>query len=268
MNKKEIAGWGSASLVAPMLLGAMTMSVAIGASGTDFDEQAGADSSSAAVTSTVATEELCTWYLLGAPSSLALSAGVDGDGDPVEYEGTALSLSAQLIHADSASLTAYASGNETGDNLWADDGFSECTFYGEVTRPIVTVELDGIDFTAAVAAGETDAGAADSAVSFSATAQSELTFDFETRGSTCTSWTVADINVVSEATKQGVPMKVASLDDVGNPVNVASDAKRCSRESTISTTVPASLTPTYPGQDYVWTGPTVTYTLRTSGTSE
>lgn len=268
MNKKEIAGWSIAALTAPMLLGAMTMSVAIGASGDDFAEQASADSSSATVTSTVTTEELCTWYLLGAPSSLALEAGTDGNGNDLEYEGVALSLSAELVHADSASLTAYSSGNESGDNLWGDDEYSECTFYGEATRPIVTVELADIEFTAATSGTADPANQADTAVSFSAAATSQLNFDFTTRGSTCTTWTLDDISVTSDATKQGVPMKITSLNDVGNPVNQASDAKRCSRDSTISVTVPANLTPTYPGQEYVWTGPTVTYTLRTSSTSE
>ena len=256
MNKKELAGWSIAALTAPLLLGAMTMSVVASATGSDDTVPATANSSSAAVTSEVQTEELCTWYMLGAPDSLTLSADVG-----LEYEGVQMTLSANLTHANSESLTAYASGNLTGGAIWEDSGYTECTFYGEPVRPVITIAVDTTTFSATAVSGR------DENLDFNVAVGRELAWGFTTRNG-CTAWTTADVTFSSPGAGFGTPMKISTISDVVTPVNQASDTNRCSREASVSAFVPADLNPQYPGEVYTWTGPTVEYVLRTSLTDE
>lgn len=258
MNRKELAGWSIAALTAPTLLGALTMGVTIGgATGADNDSGTEMSSESATVTSVVTTEELCTWYMLGAPTAISLTTDTPG----MEYEGPALSLSATMTHASSKSINVYASGNQTGGNRWGDDDYTECTFYGIKARPVTTVTLTSVDFSAVAAESDVFVGGADSAMSFSASVDRPIAFDFTTRFG-CTDYTLADVSITSGANLWGTPLKIAAIGDVITPVNVASDAKRCSQEYTISTTVPQGLNPTYPGNEYTWTGPSVVFSLR------
>lgn len=268
MNKKELAGWSIAALTAPTLLGALTMGVTIGgATGADNDTGTEASSQSASVTSVVVTEELCTWYMLGAPSAISLTTNEPG----MEYEGPALSLSATMTHSGSLSMNVYASGNQTGGQLWGDSEYSECTFYGVKSRPIVTVTVEDYEFTAEAAdrsvGGVTYAGGPDSAMSFSASVDRPIALDFTTRAATCTGYTLTDISFTG-STLWAAPIKISSLDTVTTPVNSSGDSKRCSQEYTISATVPAELNPTYPGNTYTWTGPSIVFSLRTTTTND
>lgn len=259
MNKKELAGWSIAALTAPTLLGALTMGVTIGgATGADNDSGTEVSSESASVTSVVTTEELCTWYMLGAPTAISLTTDAEG----MEYEGPALSLSATMLHASSKSINVYASGNQTGGNRWGNTDYTECTFYGIKARPVTTVTLTSVNFTAVAATSDVFPSAgADDAMSFSASVDRPIAFDFTTRYG-CEAYTLADVSITSNASLWGTPLKIAAIGDVITPVNIAADAKRCSQEYTISTTVPQGLNPTYPGNQYTWTGPSVVFSLR------
>jgi len=250
MNKKELAGWGILSLAAPMLFVSTSLAAATIASGAESD----VDSSSVSVSSTVTTEELCVWRVLNVPASVVLSSG------GLEYEGTALDLVSTKSGTGSG-LNVYSSGNtNAGDSL--ETGQQDCTFYGVKTRPILRMTVADGDFTATTTVDSSQTE--DTALSFSASVAGSngLDFDFEVRdGTTCDAkWSFADLSL-DGSTLTGTALSISALADVTSPVN-AGQVDRCALDYTISITVPAELTPTYPGNDYTWEGPSLTYALR------
>lgn len=250
MNKKEIAGWGVVSLAAPMLFvsaSLATVSMAVG-------EESDVAVDSVSVSSTVVTEELCVWRVLNVPASVELSPG------GLEYEGVALSLTSTYSGSGSG-LNVYSSGNTSdGNNL--ETGQQDCTFYGVKTRPILSVAVGDGDFTATTDVGGTPTN--DDALSFSASIadSNALSFDFEYRGGVdCNAkWSYTDVEL-DGSTLTDVALSISDLAQVTSPVN-AGDVDRCALDYTISITVPADLTPSYPGNSYDWEGPSLTYALR------
>lgn len=250
MNKKEIAGWGILSLAAPMLFVSTSLAAVSIASGEETD----VDSSSVSVSSTVVTEELCVWRVLNVPASVTLTTG------GLEYEGTTLDLTSTKS-GEGAGLNVYSSGNtNAGDSL--ETGQQDCTFYGVKTRPILRMSIADGDFTATTLVDSTSTE--DTALSFSAdvAGSNGLDFDFEVRdGTTCdVKWSYADLSLDGSNTS-GTALSISALSDVTSPVN-AGQVDRCALDYTISITVPAELTPTYPGNTYTWEGPSLTYALR------
>jgi hypothetical protein len=203
-------------------------------------------------TTEVVTEELCTWYLLGAPSTIALApASLD-----TEYEGDSITVSASFTESLEEELNVYSSGNvSAGDR----DSYGDCTFYSAATRPIVTMSIADSDFTASAMVGETRT--ADAPMDFQAITGNEFIVN---QTSTClAAWTAADLSLKTAAL-EGVVMTIPTLGNVdGRVTGTGND--RCKADLEIKINIPGSKTPTYPGRTYSWSGPGFTTALTTSG---
>ncbi len=201
----------------------------------------------AATSTSVVTEELCTWYMLGAPSSISLTPAVAG----TEYEGDAILVTDSFEAADSADLNVYSSGNVTQGSR---STYGNCTFYSAASRPTVTMSISDADFTASAGVGGLDIP-----MDFAAETDNELLVD---QTSTCVAkWTAVDLSLKTGALS-GVPLTIPTLADVDSRVT-SSGNDRCSADFTIKINIPGSKTPTYPGQTYSWSGPAFTTALNT-----
>jgi hypothetical protein len=203
-------------------------------------------------TTEVVTEELCTWYLLGAPSTIALAPA----SEDTEYEGDLILVSASFAASSEEELNVYSSGNvSAGDR----DSYGNCTFYSAVTRPIVTMSIADSDFTASANVSGTPT--ADAPMDFEATTGNEFIVD---QTSTCSAaWTRADLSLKTDALT-GVVMTIPNLGDVdGRVTGTGND--RCKADLTIKINIPGGKTPAHAGKTYSWSGPGFTTALTTSG---
>ena len=236
INRKKFAG------IALMAISGFTLSV-----------NSNLSTASAVDTSTeVVTEELCTWYLLGAPSTIAL-APVSPD---TEYEGDSITVSASFTEASVEELNVYSSGNVgTSDRTT----HANCTFYSAVTRPIVTMSIADSEFTASAMVGETLT--ADAPMDFSAITDNEFIVD---QSSACSgAWTATDLFLKTGALS-GVVMTIPTLGSVEGRVTT-SDNDRCIADLVIKINIPGGKTPAFAGKTYSWSGPGFTTALTTSG---
>ncbi len=212
-----------------------------------------ASAQNASTSSSVVTEELCTWYMLGAPSSITLAPASEG----TEYEGDAIEVSDTFASSGGEDLNVYSSGNVTSGSR---STYGNCTFYSAPTRPTVTMSIASDSFTASAATG-----GADSSMNFVASTGNELNVD---QTSTCNiKWTRSDL-ALKTAALSGNVMTIPTLGDVdsrvSSPVGDTAGNDRCSADFVIKINIPAGKTPTYPGQTYSWSGPTFTTALTTS----
>ena len=256
MNKRKALGAALITLSAPGLIAALAWAPA--ASGDPITES---DTQPAATTtSTVVTEEECTWYMLGAPSDFVMLPGVDGAGpDLIEYTGEALQLSATLA----SNLNVYSSGNV---NVGSATTNSECTFYGNVVRPVVTMSVTDTIFDA------TYGGTDDNTLDFTADAADDTFAITLTADAQCSTdgWNVASPGFYDDGSTPVLSVTAMDLPLVSVTSPVATDAgDRCKTTAmAASVTIPAAgagVKPASPGATYTWTGPTVTTTLSTSG---
>lgn len=257
MNKRKALGAALITLSAPGLIAMLAWAPA--ASG---DPVRTTDSQpTAAATSTVVTEEECTWYMLGAPADFVMLPGWEGgvvDSERIEYTGQSLALSATLA----SNLNVYSSGNV---NVGTASTNSECTFYGNVVRPVVTMSVLDTVFDATY--GGTDdntldftADAADDTFTISLTADAQCATD---------NWNVTSPGFYDTGTTNVLNVVAMDLPIVHVTSPVATNAgDRCQMtEMTASVTIPAAssgVKPASPGATYTWTGPTITTTLSTA----
>lgn len=232
INRKKFAG------IALMAISGFTLSV-----------NSNLSTASAVDTSTeVVTEELCTWYLLGAPSTIALAPA----SPDTEYEGDLILVSASFNESAEEELNVYSSGNvSAGDRI----SYGNCTFYSAVTRPIVTMSIADEDFTASAGVGGVDA-----IMDFEAATENPFIVD---QASSCAAkWTASDLQLKSGALTgvvATIPLKANINDRVTGSGN-----DRCEADLTIKINIPGGRTPTFPGQTYIWSGPAFTTALTTN----
>ena len=207
-----------------------------------------ASAQNAATSSSVVTEELCTWYMLGAPSSITLAPASEG----TEYEGDAIEVSDTFASSGGEDLNVYSSGNVTSGSR---STYGNCTFYSAPTRPTVTMSIASDSFTASAATG-----GADSSMNFVASTGNEL--DVDQSSSCAAKWTATDLALKSSALS-GDLITISTIGDVDSRVTGTGN-DRCSADFTVKINIPAGKTPTYPGQTYSWSGPTFTTALTTS----
>ena len=237
INRKKFAG------IALMAISSFTLSVnsILSTANATVD-------GSAPVSTEIVTEELCTWYLLGAPSTIVLEPTVAD----TEYEGDLILVSALFTEAATAELNVYSSGNVgTSDR----NTHANCTFYNTVTRPIVTMSIADGDFTASAGVGGVDA-----IMDFEAVTGNPFIVDQD--NSCSVKWTVSDLQLESEALNgvvATVPLK-ANIDD--RVTGTGND--RCQADLTIKINIPGGRTPAFPGQTYSWSGPAFTTALSTN----
>lgn len=201
--------------------------------------------------SDIETKELCIWYVNGVADSFSMTAA---DGEPTEYDGTAYDLTSGESIGD---VNIYVSGNETAASK---DAHADCTFYGAA---------EGIAYSGAIAAGgftaEAATGGDDNNMDFDPSVGLPLTLDLSK--DSCRSgvagggdaWSLNDL-VAEDATGVGATSLVAlqKADVVSPQSDVDTENSACTVGHVLTVTVPANLTPTYPGQNYTLTGPSFT----------
>lgn len=201
--------------------------------------------------SDIETKELCIWYVNGVAASFSMSAA---EGEPAEYDGTEYDLTSGTTIDD---VNIYVSGNETPASK---DAHADCTFYGAA---------EGIAYQGAIAAGgftaAAETGGDDDDMDFSPSAELPLTLDITKDGCRSgvnggsDSWTVADLvaaNAAGVSTTSLVGLTKANV--VSPQSDTDGQNSACTVEHVLTVSVPADLTPNYPGQDYTLTGPTFT----------
>lgn len=239
MNKKIGAGLLAASI--PGLIFAVSaVPVALG--------------ETSSMSSSITTEEECTWKMLNAPSSLSLGPATAG----TEYEGVALDISASISDFD-----VHSTGNL--DTSPTTTTHNECTFYGagNRTRPIVTMAIEDGDFGATYGASPT----ADAAMDFSLDAANAL--DIVWGGTACDAkWTKSTLGLHATGLS-GIALQIPTVTDVTDPIADANAGSndRCLDSVSFTVTIPANKKPASPGATYTFTGPQLTTTLSTSTTS-
>ena len=203
-------------------------------------------------TAEVVTEELCTWYLLGAPSAIALAPA----NPETEYDGDLVEVSASFTESLEEELNVYSSGNvSAGDRA----SYGNCTFYSAATRPIVTMSIADEYFTASADVSGTPT--VDSTMDFEAVEGNPFTVN---QTSSClAAWTAADLSLKDNALA-GVVMTIPTLGDVKVRVTGTGN-DRCKADLEIKINIPGGKTPTHPGRTYSWSGPGFTTALTTSG---
>ena len=205
------------------------------------------------MSSEIVTEEECTWVMMNAPSSLALTPAVAA----TEYEGVALDIS-----ASNSDFDVHSTGNlDSSPSLLT---HNECTFYGvgNVTRPIVTMSIGDGEFTAGYDNSGTDTP--DVGLDFDLDADNAL--DIAWSGAACDAiWTQSGLNLHA-AGLTGTLVTIPVIGNVTDPVadGQAGSNDRCTADLGFTVTIPANMKPLAPGKTYTWTGPTLTTSLTTS----
>ena len=205
----------------------------------------GASAEEATTGTSIVTEELCTWYMIGAPAEISLepTLGV------VEYVGDPIAVSADF--AGPTNLNVYSSGNVTfGDR----DSFGQCTFYSVPRRPIVTVSIAAGPFIA------TAPGGPDLAMNFSPVTGNEFKVDVNP---TCLEpWDVTSAALRTDALSR-IITQIPTVGEVEDRVTIAND--RCATDLNFNINIPGGVTPAQPGATYTWAGPAFTTALSTDG---
>lgn len=246
MRAKKIAG----ALIAALSLGALAVSgIVAGASAQEDPDGDEAESSA-----TVDTKELCIWYVSGVPESFTLAIA---DTETIEeYDGSQLDL-----ESDDSTTVQYVSGNTT---VASKDAHADCTFYGANEGIAFKAEVSPAGFTASAATGGDD-----DAMDFNQNGENPL--DLSVAKSSCRSgaegdedaWALIDGGTLSVTSTAAV--SATSLVSLSKAATVARQSdtdgqnSACSLIQSLSISVPASKTPTYPSQDYTFTGPNITF---------
>jgi hypothetical protein len=241
---------GIISILAGLLLLIGAAAVTAGASYSD-DTAGSQDGDTSATTSTVDSQEKCTWFLTGIQASISLDVLSGGTGG--KYDGTEMTLQ-QVTDSD---LTVYTSGNVGEGNA---EGNTECTFYNGKTGISVANSISSYDVTAVDTVG------ADVAMDYSLSSSNPLKVTYSE--TTCwnnddsdgaNDWTVngAAIEMYEAEHSSGNIMSLAYADTL--QVNTTTNSERCSASATYELKVPANKEPTRPGNDITFTGPSVSF---------
>ena len=246
-NKSE----GFLSILAGFLL--LMGAAAFSATASFSDGTAGSQNGdTSSTTSTVDSQEKCTWYLTGIQPSISLERTAGGTSG--KYDGTEMTLGKNAA----ADLTVYTSGSQGGGSANAN---TECTFYNGKTGVAVANSISSYAVTA------TDDHGSDGAMGFNLSSSNPLKITYAQ--TTC--WNAGDddqltngwtfnssaINMYAAGHNSGNVMSLA----VGKTlqVNTTTSSERCSASSAYELKVPANLEPTHPGADITFTGPSVSF---------
>lgn len=251
MNYIKEKGQGFISILAGFLL--LIGASAFSASASFSDESAGAQNGdTSATTSTVDSQEKCTWFLTGIQESIALAVTAGGTGG--KYDGTEMTLGVDAL----SDLTVYTSGNVGGGTA---DANTECTFYNGKTGVSVANSIAAYGVTAV------DSSGPDAAMNYSLSADNPLKVTYTQ--TTCWNngnahnpanlWTFnsTPINMYGVGNNSGAVMSL-SLENTLQ-VNTTTTSERCSASSSYELKVPANLEPTRPGDNITLTGPSVSF---------
>ena len=234
----------SSMIVTAGIIGSLAVFGGFGASADWTDPNGGEEITGADATtqSEVPTNLWCTWYINGLDASITLESPNEGTD---EYEGETLLLTG--TQADQEVLVAgYTAGASPSilDRAPESDDY-DCSWYNSEQGVKVTVTSDGDGFSA-----EAAAGGPDSEMGWTLDEEAiAVTYTANPDGS-CAGWTVASA--------LDIDGDLATIDAAVFPyASVAETEEDCSWSSTFAVNMPAGMMPTYPGQTYTFTGPTL-----------
>jgi hypothetical protein len=228
------------------------------------DAQSDGDTDNQAASASVATEELCTWFITNMPANATMAPAAAGTGNNSagedEYDGTTF----DMVKTEGSDMQVYTSGNLGTGSAAAN---TECTFYSTKKGFKLTHTVSGTTFTATYGVSST----ADAAMNFDFDSTLPLTIDGtenvcftaadadeETSG-----WTLSDSSMTTGASSNDfllLPHANTAM------VNTTESSDRCDVGIEFRVTVPGGMTPSAPGETYTWSGPNIinTVTLPTS----
>lgn len=253
MNYEKLKGGLIAAFAGTGLIVSLGLGSGVVANATGIDDDSAQTSPS---NSTVLTEEQCTWFMIGAPTSITMVPGFEEDGEtPLEYTGNDLAIEATM--ADD--INVYSSGNLGTGTATTN---SECSFYTPRESPVLTWSITGADFVASYE----DEGVSntDAPLDFELSAEKPLTIDLQEKvaetdslDGTCDAiFEVNDLDLYIGALN-GIGVTIPTVSDVTNPVPT-DGGDRCETSVRVATIIQGIETqPAAPGLDYTWTGPTV-----------
>ena len=249
------------------VLGACTMLLSLGALAvTGVVAGAGAQDNpvgdTADTSADVDTKELCIWYVNGVSDEVALTPVAGADA---LYDGAEMGLTSGASLSD---VSIFVSGNNPlAGAPGTIDAHRDCTFYGA---------NEGIAFRAALsAAGFTATGGdnqLDIAMDFNQSA--ELPFLYDATNDGCrsgatgelTQWTSGDLTATTtEAVAATDIAKLTKVNTVARQSDTDGQNSACVVEQVVTVSIPANQTPTYPGTDYSFEGPTLTFSFVIEG---
>jgi hypothetical protein len=243
---------GVLSIIAGLLLLVGASALSAGVSYSSDETAADSNTDSSATTSTVDSQEKCTWYLTGIQASISLEVLSGGTGD--KYDGTEMVLE----KAADSDLTVYTSGNQATGTA---DANSECTFYNGKTGVSVSNSIGSYAVTAVDSLG------ADAQMNYSLSVSNPLKVTYMettcwnngTADAPVNAWTnnASAIEMYSALNATGSVMTLAPEDTL--QVNDADVSERCSMSSIYQLKIPAGKEPTRPGDNITFTGPSVVF---------
>ena len=253
MNYMKEKGQGFISILAGFLL--LIGAAAFSASASFSDDTAGEqDGDSSATTSTVDSQEKCTWFLTGIQESIVLAVTAGGTGG--KYDGTEMTLGVDAGN----DLTVYTSGNAGAGTA---DANTECTFYNGKTGVSVANSIAAYGITAVDSVG------ADESMNYSLSAPNPLKVTYtqttcwnngnEDTGENMWTFNSTPIEMYGVGNNTGNVMSLSLANTL--QVNTTSNSERCSASSSYELKVPANLEPTRPGNDLTLTGPSVSFNV-------
>ena len=241
---------GVLSIIAGLLLlvGASALSA-----GVSYSDQTAEDSNAdaSATTSTVDSQEKCTWYLTGIQASISLDVLSGGTGD--KYDGTEM-----VLEKAADTITVYTSGNQGTGTA---DANSECTFYNGKTGVSVSNSIGSYAVTAVDSMGADAQMNYDLSISnpLSVTYTETTCWNDATVDQPVNEWdnNIGAINMYGAGFAAGKVMELVLADTL--QVNGADVSERCSMSSIYQLKIPAGKEPTRPGNNIIFTGPSVVF---------
>jgi len=251
-NCRSVGTWRKAAVLTSgvLLSFSMTGLQAVNADWTEPNGGAVVDNEQL-VTSAVPTQLWCTWYVNGVEDISLQPQIVDTvDGLPVfaEYEGADM-----LLSTNQNQEILLAGWTESGKPTVADrfsgvDNF-DCDWY--VNEVGITVNVDSADTARFSAAA---GGVPDTEMGWPLSAKSLIVSyaentEYETNN--CENWVPGLLPQVFDGTYTGGQVLRKNAGD-------ASTSSYCAITATFEVTMPGGMAPTFAGQDYTFTGPTLT----------
>jgi hypothetical protein len=235
-------------------LGALAVTGVVAGAGAQADPDGGEADTSADVD----TKELCIWYVSGVADEVALSPSAGADA---LYDGAQMELTSG---ASLSNVSIFVSGNNPlAESPGTIDAHRDCTFYGL---------NEGIAFKAALSAGGFTASSGandDDVMDFEQTDGLPFLYN-ATNSDSCRSgaagdeddWSSADLTATSTAGIEATTIAaLAKADTVARQSDTDGENSACVVAQVATVSIPADKTPTYPGTDYSFVGPTLSFSF-------
>ena len=221
--------------------GALVALTVVGAAQADWSDPSG--SGDGGTSSTVSTNLWCTWYVNGVDGDIALTPTA---GEGAEYEGESFPL-AGSVNGQQALVAGWVDGSTPTIETQSD---YDCSWYNAEKGLLVKVTSSGDGFTAAAATGGDD-----NAMDFSlATGPIAVSYTENPDNSCSADWILADGLTIDADGDHVDAAKILYSESMAT-------TESCSWDTSYEVSIPAGKAPTYPGQDYEFTGPTLTTTV-------